>query len=143
MKPIFRTDLMMALLFVASIYSGFEIHYAGHFQSHEVWHNWSVVHVVANVLFLVISIIHIKQHWNWYKSLIKRTSSKKPRIVTILLSLLFATTILSSIYLLLFAKGEGTSAGFFHYVVGIIFGVLSIGHFVKRWKVLKKSISKA
>ena len=65
MKPIFRTDICLAILFVASLFTGIQIHFANDFQSHDIWHTWSVMHFFVNIAFLVTAIIHIKQHWEW------------------------------------------------------------------------------
>ena len=140
MKPIFRTDLSMAVLTLVSLFTGVKIHYAGHFQSHEVWHNWSAVHTIANIALLVTATIHIKQHWGFYKSLIKKINLRSK--VTMLVTTSFVVVALSGIYLLVFVKGQGSSAGFAHYILGIAFSALGLGHLAKRWEVFKKGVSK-
>ena len=77
MKPIFKTDLCLVILFAASLLTGIRIHYANDFQTHDVndfqthdvWHTWSVIHFFVNIALLVTAIIHIKQHWGWFKTL--------------------------------------------------------------------------
>ena len=128
----------MAILTLISLFTGIQIHYAGHFQSHEVWYNWSAVHTIANIALLVTAIMHIKQHWGFYKSLIKKINLRNK--VTMLVTTSFVVVALSGIYLLAFVEGQGSSVGFAHYVLGLVFGVLGLGHLAKRWKVLKKGI---
>ena len=140
MKPIFRTDLSMAVLTLVSLFTGVQIHYAGHFQSHEVWYNWSAVHTLANIALLVTATIHIKQHWGFYKSLIKKINLRSK--VTMLVTTSFVVVALSGIYLLVFVKGQGSSAGFAHYILGILFSALGLGHLAKRWTVFKKGVTK-
>ena len=140
MKPIFRTDLSMAVLTLVSLFTGVKIHYAGHFQSHEVWHNWSAVHTLANIALLVTASIHIKQHWGFYKSLIKKINLRSK--VQMVFNTIFVVVALSGIYLLAFVKGQGSSAGFIHYILGIIFSALGLGHLAKRWTVFKKGVTK-
>ena len=140
MKPIFRTDISMAILTLASLFTGVKIHYAGHFQSHEVWHNWSAVHFFVNVALLATTIIHIKQHWGFYKSLVNKINLRGK--VTMLVTMSFTVVALSGIYLLAFVEGQGSAAGFAHYILGLAFVVLGLGHLAKRWKVFKKGIVK-
>lgn len=140
MKPVFRTDILMLILFASSLYTGIELHYAGDFQSHKVWHNWAMVHSIINTLLLIVAAIHIKQHWGWYKSFFKKSASKSR--VTKLLTVIFALTALSGIALLIFSRGQGTSLGMIHYVCGLAFGAIGTGHFAKRWKVFRKGVTK-
>lgn len=142
MKPIFRTDLCMVILFVASLFTGIQIHYANDFQTHEIWHSWSVMHIVVNTALLVMASIHIKQHRGWYKSLFKARKFTVKSKITMLVSILFATTTLTGALLLAIVDGQGSSMGFAHYVVGLIFSAIGLGHFIKRWNVFKKGIAK-
>lgn len=71
MKRIFVIDWILIVVFIASAISGFGLHVASHGNSHEIWHNWAVFHVLGSVLFLVTIIFHIATHWGWYKGPIK------------------------------------------------------------------------
>ena len=142
MKLIFRTDLCLVILFVASLFTGIKIHYANDFQSHDIWHTWSVIHFFVNIAFLVIAIIHIKQHWGWYKTLFKVSSLALKSKITMLVTILFLATSITGVLLLLFINGQGSSMGMAHYVIGLIFGAIGLVHFIKRWKVFKKGIAK-
>ena len=142
MKPIFRTDLCMVILFIASLFTGIQAHYANDFQTHEIWHNWSVIHSFVNIAFLVTAIIHIKQHWGWYKSLFKARNFTLKSKITMLVTVLFVGTTLTGVLLLAIVDGQGSSMGFAHYVIGLIFSAIGLGHFIKRWKVFKKGIAK-
>ena len=142
MKTIFRTDFCMVILFVASLFTGIKIHYANDFQSHDIWHTWSVIHFFVNIAFLVIAIIHIKQHWGWYKTLFKISSLALKSKITMLVTILFLATSITGVLLLLFINGQGSSMGMAHYVIGLIFGAIGLVHFIKRWKVFKKGIAK-
>ena len=140
MKAIFKTDILMAISYVATLYTGLEVHYAGHFQAHDVWHNWSLVHVLSCLSFTIVTAIHIRQHWAWYKNLFKNATRKQK--ITLILTLLFGAVTLSGIGLIIFVDGQGSSFGLTHYKIGLIFSVFVIGHFIKRWSILKKGISK-
>lgn len=140
MKPIFRTDLALAILGLSSLVTGILIHHSWHFAQHIEWHNWSVVHCVVNIALLIAVGFHIKQHKGWFKNIFKRSSLKAK--MPIFVTLCSLATIGSGIYLLIFAKGEGTHAGLVHYWLGMIFGIFAILHFAKRWKVFRKGITK-
>lgn len=138
MKPIFRTDLSLAIFGLCSLVSGILIHYAGHFESHNVWHNLSVLHCFINVALVITIVIHIKQHWGWFKGLFKKSSLKKK--LAIFVTTAFLSVLLSGIYLLAFTDGQGTHAGLVHYWFGLFFGLLAILHLAKRWHMFHKGI---
>lgn len=77
MKKIFVIDWILVFVFVLSAFSGIGLHIAGHGNSHEVWHNWAVFHVLTSFLFFVAAIFHITTHWGWYKGTIKNGLGKK------------------------------------------------------------------
>ena len=56
MKRIFVIDWILIVVFIVSAVSGFGLHIAGHWNSHEVWHNWAVFHIWGSVLFLIAII---------------------------------------------------------------------------------------
>ena len=49
MKRIFVIDWILIVVFIVSAISGVGLHIAGHGNSHEVWHNWAVFHVLGIV----------------------------------------------------------------------------------------------
>ena len=140
MKPIFRTDLSLLILFVLSLFSGIQIDYASHFQSHEVWHNWAVFHILVSLAFVILGVLHVQTHWGWYKSLITKGIGKKSK-VTIWLSFIFLITSLTG-FILLGVCCRQFHIGMWHYRLGIIFTIIGIGHFIKRFPILWKTIIK-
>lgn len=140
-KPLFIVDLLMALLAMASAWTGIEIHYAGHFQGHGVWHTWAVVHLFVNVAWFITCFLHCKHHWAWYKSLFKgRQSFSRKSKVTLVLSIIFTITALTGISLLIFAEGQGSRLGHWHYILGLVLAVIGLGHFLKRFSILRKGL---
>ena len=137
-KKIFLVDWLLIPASFSSALTGIKLHAAGHFDTHEIWHNWSVSHVLASLTFLIFGIIHVKMHWAWYKGWITKGLGKKSR-VTALLSVIFFLVVLTSVLLLLLIDGANSPTGLWHYRIGLLLVVLSIGHIVKRWKVLGKS----
>lgn len=80
MKKIFILDWILVLVFVLLVFSGIELHIAGHGIDHDLWHNWAVFHVISSLLFLIFSILHVKMHWNWYAGILKNGIAKKTKI---------------------------------------------------------------
>lgn len=85
---IYFTDLILIPLFILSLYTGIKLHIAGHHANHEIWHNWTVFHTIASLLFTIFGIVHIKSHWGWYKGL-KTTGCKGKKKVVLLFSITF------------------------------------------------------
>jgi len=145
MNRIFIIDWLLLISALLIGGSGVFLHLAGHGDSHAVWHNWAVAHIVASVLFLVFGIWHIKQHWAWYRSLWKDMRSKKMSTakspLTVLLSVLFIILSTTGI-LLLWISGSNSHEGLWHYVIGLLAIVVSAIHIIKRFPLLRKSLKK-
>ena len=66
-RLIYLTDAILIPLFVLSLYSGIQLHIAGHVTEHDIWHNWAVFHTIDSLLFTTFGIKHIKSHRFLYK----------------------------------------------------------------------------
>ena len=130
MKKTFAVDWLMLVLFIASFYTGHELHVAGRAGIHEIWHNLAVAHILVNLLFFIIGIWHIKLHRAWYKSLFHVGFGNHSKI-TLVLSVLFLLVTFSGLYLLC-VEGICTKIGMLHYAFGLLFSVLSVLHIGKR-----------
>lgn len=138
MKKIFVVDWWLVALFVVVAVSGFAMHIAGFRFSHEVWHNWAVVHTLSSIAFLIAGIMHIQTHWGWYKGWIKKGLGNKSRL-TAFLSVVFI--LISATGLMLLAvEGANSEIGLWHYRIGIIMTIIGLGHLIKRFPILRKSI---
>lgn len=136
-KGIFATDIALIPCALATIISGFLLHKAGHFDSHDVWHNWAVAHIVCSVLMLALVVVHIYAHWSWCKSLLKGKTKGKS-LLTMLLSVLFLAVVVTGVVMLFMTFEPNTGIGLWHYVVGALLSVVAVAHIVLRWKVLQK-----
>ena len=85
--------------------------------------------------------LHVYGHLNWYKSLFQKGLGNKSR-VTIFLSLLMLATIITGNIVLFRHQGPNSHFGLWHYIIGILFTVIAIGHFLKRFKILRNGLSK-
>lgn len=61
--------------------------------------------------------------------------SKVTKVLTILMAAVIGTGVA-----LLFIEGPATSVGKVHYILGLVWLILCIGHTVKRFHILKKSL---
>ena len=138
MKKFFAIDWSLVFVFVLSAFSGIGLHVAGHSNSHEIWHNWAVFHVLSSFLFFVVSIFHITTHWGWYKGIVKNGLGKKSKI-TIVLSVVFLLVSVTG-FILLGINGANSYIGLLHYKIGIVTIFLCIGHILKRIPLLRKSL---
>lgn len=139
MKKIFAIDWWLVALFVIMAVSGFGMHISGTRCSHEVWHNWAVVHTLSSIAFLIAGIMHIQTHWAWYKSWLKKGLGNKSR-VTAFLSIVFVIISVTGILLLALVDGANSGIGLWHYRIGIIMTIVGIIHLVKRFHILTKSL---
>jgi len=142
-KAIFIVDLLLIPIFILIIYSGLEIHIAGHANdyNHDVWSYWAHFHIIVSVVSLIVGWLHIKAHWGWYKSLIKRGIGKKSK-TTLSLSVLFLLLTITGIILIFFVKGGNSIIGLWHYRLGLIMIPLLIIHLVTRFHLIVKALKK-
>ena len=138
-KHLFITDLLLLVSLAPASTSGFLLHWAGHQDQHEVWHNWAVVHIFSTLIFTIIVGVHIYAHYRWYKSILKNGWQKKSK-PTILLTLLMLLLVTTGNIILLKHQGANTDLGIKHYILGIGFTALCIGHLIKRAKRLIKGL---
>lgn len=81
---VFLVDLVLVPLFALTVYTGLELHVAGHGADHEAWHDWAVFHTLVGLLFTVFGAIHVRDHWGWYKGLWAKGPKGRSRIVSAL-----------------------------------------------------------
>ena len=139
MKRVFVIDWILIVVFIVSTISGIGLHIAGHGNSHEVWHNWAVVHVLGSILFLVAIIFHVTTHCGWYRGIIKNGIGRKSK-VTAVLSIIFLLLSVTGI-VLLGVNRANSPLGLWHYKIGIVMTVIAVGHIIKRLPTLLKSLN--
>lgn len=78
-----------------AVLSGFLIQFSFHMGHHGTidfnkrvldinYSEWTVIHKISILLLSVFIIFHITQHWNWYKTIIKKNLIKKNKQVFVL-----------------------------------------------------------
>lgn len=140
-KNMFIIDLILIPVFTLVAYSGLKLHIAGHPQeySHDIWHNWAIVHVVSGIISLVFGWLHIKAHWTWYNKLFKKSKRKKSK-VTITLSLIFSVELITGSILIFFIDGANTGVGLWHYKIGLAMILFLLLHTVNRFNIMMKGL---
>lgn len=127
----FRIEQLLPVVFLASAVTGIGLHAAGHGTDHEIWHNWSIAHITASLLWLLAVAAHIKRHKSWYKSLLSKGMSRK-RLITFFLSVLFLMAFSTGVLLIACVTGANTPLGLWHYKLGLVLIVLSLIHIFHR-----------
>lgn len=140
MKKIFVIDWWLTAIFLIMVVSGFGMHISGSRCSHDVWHNWAVVHTISSFIFLVAGVLHVETHWAWYKGWFQKGLGKRSR-VTAILSIVFVLVSVTGIVLLAAIEGANSGFGLWHYRLGIAMTIIGLGHFIKRFPILKKSLA--
>ncbi|MDU1904815.1 MAG: DUF4405 domain-containing protein [Dysgonomonas sp.] len=140
-KSIFIVDILLIPIFILVIYSGLELHIAGHDTDHEIWSHWAHIHIITSVVSLIVGSLHIKAHWNWYKGLVKKGWNRKSK-VTISISFLFLILTITGIVLVLFIDGGNSSVGLWHYRLGLIMTALLVIHTISRFPLIIKGLKK-
>ena len=138
MKKIFVIDWLLLLAGILCAVTGIGMHLAGHNAVHEVWHNWAIAHVLSSLFMLITGILHIQTHWKWYKGLFKGQTKNKSR-VTIILSVVFTILVVTGLTLL-FVEGANSEIGIWHWVLGLVMTAISVGHIIRRFHILRKSL---
>lgn len=153
-RGIFIVDLILVPVFILVVWSGLKLHVAGHGDSHDLWHQWALFHILAALLSLVFGVLHVKTHWGWYKKLFEKgpdsgvviksnSAVKKERRksrMTMILSALFLIETVTGITLVAFVEGGNSGIGLWHYTLGIAMSLLFLWHIVKRFSMLKKGL---
>lgn len=140
MKKKFVIKWILIIAFSMVAFSGISLHIAGHGNNPWIWHNWAVFHILISFLFFIFLIFHITTHRRWYKGIIKNGIGRKSKI-TIVLSIIFSLVSITGM-VLLGINGANSDIGLWHYRIGIITTVLSVGHILKHTPLLRKSLKK-
>lgn len=128
-RLIFITDLLLLPVFVVCFYTGVRLHLAGHASVLAIVQSWAVAHVCASLIFLLLVLLHVKCHWAWYRSL--KSGCKGRKKMVLFLSVVFVFVSLSGASLFFFSSDDA-HVGLLHYKLGLLFGVLSVLHILKR-----------
>ena len=130
MRKRMATNWALLLSFILSASSGIRLHFLGHGMGHGACRFWGTFHIGASLVLLLLVIIHVKMHWNWYKHLFQKGLGNKSR-TTVVLSLIFLLLASTGIILLGGACRRST-IGIWHFHLGWLMIVLAVVHVFKR-----------
>lgn len=133
-RIVFSTDLTLAIVWPITLATGLIIHAAGHGIVQQGIQLWTALHILLGILFFTASLLHIKAHWRWYKSLVR--STRRHSKITMGLSVAYLLTIVTAIILVLTKSPADIHWGLLHYQVGILFSFLGLCHLISRLKFL-------
>ena len=117
-KNLLPTDILLIPTFIGTVYSGLKLHEASHSGNYGDWVDF---HIIFGFLMLILGIIHIIQHKNWYKNFFKR--NKQTKILTNFFSILFASVVITGI-VDIFDFEHITKVGSIHFRFGFIMSVI-------------------
>lgn len=96
----------------------------------DVVFSWSELHCIISIVFIAAIIIHIWQHWSFYKVLVTKNLYLKNKLTT-LTTVLFIGTVIS---ILLYLTGFTYFTLYFHHITASIFVLIALIHFLARFK---------
>lgn len=89
--------------------------------------NWLYIHIANACVFTFLSLIHIKHHWGWFRTLPKKLSARKKDSLFLLPALIIL--IISGI---LVTVNKTHISGFTHALFGFLCTIAGIYHFYVR-----------
>lgn len=126
-------DILSMLLVLAAIVSGFVLHkYVWHFHSYNnklIWY----AHEFIGLALIAIITTHCIQHSFWFRNFTK-IPIKRRRVTTILL---ISGGIVGFTGVILMCGSRSETISHIHYIIGILFTVIAVGHAMKRWKIFR------
>ena len=134
MKNKFVVDWALLPSSILSAFSGIKLHMLGHGMGHGACRFWGTFHIGASFVLLLLVIIHVKMHWNWYKHLFQKGLGNKSR-TTVVLSLIFLLLASTGI-ILLGGTCRRSIIGIWHFHSGWLMIVLAVVHVFKRRSLL-------
>lgn len=138
MKNKFIVDWALLPSFILSAFSGLKLHTLGYGMGHGACLFWGTFHIGASLVLLLLVIIHVKMHQNWYKHLFQKGLENKS-LTTAVLSLIFLL-LASTGLILLGGKCRRSTIGIWHFYLGIAMIILAVMHIFKRWARLTSAL---
>lgn len=150
-NSIFKFINNLVLLFSGSViaFSGLLIQFNYHIGNHgEIninqtvlginYFGWSDIHKISIIFFSIFMIVHIIQHWKWYKTIIRKSLiAKNIQVITLSVVFILAATTGYIPWLVNLTGGDDSTRKAFieiHDKIVLILLVYLILHVIKRLK---------
>jgi len=88
---------------------------------------WLYTHIASASVFTILSLIHFKHHWGWFKTLPKKLSARKKDSLFLLPALIIL--VVSGI---LVTVNKTHISGFTHALFGLLCTIVGVYHFYVR-----------
>jgi len=88
---------------------------------------WLCVHIAIATGFVILSLIHFRQHWGWFRTLPNKLRARKKDSLFLLMALV--VLIISGVFVTLC---KTHISGFTHAIFGFLCTIVSIYHFYVR-----------
>lgn len=129
------TDILFSAFVLVGI-SGFVLLYMKTISTDTVlnlstWWWWAFIHRISALISLIFTIPHVYKHRKWYKGFF---SSKQKNKITVILSICFFITLLTTIVLAI--KRGFIFLEAIHSIVGIIAVIFTLIHAFKRYHII-------
>ena len=92
---------------------------------------WAFIHRISALLSLIFTIPHVYRFRKWYKGFF---SSKRKSKITVILSISFLITLLTTIVLAM--KRDSMALEVIHSTIGIVAVIFTLTHALKRYHVI-------
>ncbi|MDE6264101.1 MAG: hypothetical protein K2M11_03050 [Paramuribaculum sp.] len=126
-------DVVAMVCVIAAIVSGFvlhrEVHHLYIYNDSGLW----ALHEAVGLVLVAVLAMHGAQHPQWFRNY-RKIPVKRKRITTVLLCV---GVILAASGIVLMCGSRSEEVSMLHYVFGIVFTLLAIGHVCKRWRIFK------
>lgn len=133
-QPMFL-DFLLIPGFILTAISGLNLHVVHKTLNGNIWgfgfHDWMTIHITIALSFLVLSIVHIYQHWTWFSQLFR--SAKNKSKITIIMAILFLAVSITGLISMLI---EHSHIGLLHAKLGEFMIIIGVVHFASRFKIL-------
>jgi hypothetical protein len=101
-------------------------------SSRSTEHSWWTFHCIVSIVWYLLMLIHIWQHWKMTKLLLKfNPKALKRNKITLMLIIVF---ILMTFSIISFITGVSDNLVYLHHKVTHIFWALLIIHIIVKWK---------
>lgn len=126
-----KTDIGLMVSIPLTVISGLILHAVGHDPNSTTIQLWVAIHIFTGILMIIFSVMHIVQHWAWFKTIFRKF--KRHSKITMLTALTFVFVSITGLMLVDVKDYWGfTLLPTFHAQAGLFFTVFAVWHCLKR-----------
>ncbi len=126
-SPQNTVDHLLLLFVIFTFISGIVLDHAAESSLQSDYSFWLCTHIAIATGFAILSIIHFKHHWGWFRTLPHKLKARKKDSLFLLLALIIL--LISGVFV---ALCKTHVSGFTHALFGFLCTIISIYHFYVR-----------